>query len=113
MIGWVWGAVGGLGIVGMIALAIFGGPFASVIAKLGEATLTPIAGVVGQGLSMFVKSAFDGGVDMVATGQRILFVALMCSGTYWYAERVAWKHAHANFHLTAKHFVEARPRGHR
>lgn len=110
---WLWGAVGGLGIVGMIALAIFGGPFASVVAKLGETLLTPIAGVVGQGLSMLVKSAFDGGIDMVATGQRILFVTLMCCGTYWYAEHNTWKHAHAGYWFTAKHYAVIKPRGHR
>lgn len=109
----VWGLGGTLGVVGLIALAIFGGPFASVIAKLGEAVLTPIASAAGAIGGTLLKSEADGGRDMLATGQRILFVLTCCAVTYWGAQHYLMKWVHTHYWLGEKHYAVIKPRGHR
>lgn len=115
---WVFGGLGIVAIAALIALAIFGGPFAKVIADVAGAILTPIAGVVGQGASMLVKAEADGGIDMLATGQRILFVATCCTVAWFGAEHYMMKWVHGHYWLAQKHYAIVQPhavaaRGHR
>lgn len=102
--GWIFGGLGLVGIAAMIALAIFGGPFVGVIAKIAEAILAPIAGVVGQGMAMLMKSEVDGGIDMLATGQRILFVVTVGAVLYGVGIHNTMKWAHAHYWFAQKHY---------
>ena len=114
---WIFGGIGVVGIAALIALSIFGGPAFALIVKIADAILTPIAGVVGQGCAMLVKAEIGGGIDMVATGQRILFVITIGAMSYGYAEHNVMKWTHRNFWLTQKHYQVVVPhavaRGHR
>ncbi len=110
---WVWGFVGVGGIAGLVALAIFGGPAFRLIVDVASAILTPIASVIGQGAAMLVKAEINGGIDMIATGQRILFVLTVCAIAWWGAQHVTWKKVHHGYWLTEKHYTIAKPRGHR
>lgn len=106
---WIWGLAGMGGLIGIAVLAIFGGPAFKVIADVAGAILTPIAGVVGQGAAMLVKAELGGGIDMLATGQRILFVLTVCSASWWGAQHMTWKKVHTHYWLTQKHYAVIRP----
>jgi hypothetical protein len=110
---WVFGGVSVFTLVVCAVLAYLGLPVLTLLTKFIEAILLPMAGVVGQGLAMLVKFEGQGGIDMLATGQRILFVATVGAFSWWGAEHYLMKQLHAHYWFAQKHYQVVVPHKHR
>lgn len=104
---WLLGLAGVGGIAGVAALAIIGGPVVPAAAKLAEAIGTPIANAVGTLLGGLIQHTWTGAVDVLQTGQRILFVALCCTITWQVAVRHTWQEVRHGYTLIEKVWTSA------
>ena len=106
---WLIWATGGLGIVGMIALAIFAPPVFTLVSSVAEKLLGPIATSVGNAAGSLIAAEESGAVDIMATGKRMLVVATFGMLCWYGAAHMTWNKVHRNFWLTQKHYAIVRP----
>jgi uncharacterized membrane protein len=102
MTAWILGLTGITGIIGLAVLAIVGGPVIPLMTKIADAVFTPIAAVLGTGLAALFKFEIDGGVDILQTGQRIIFALTCCAITWSVAVHHTWTKVHAGYTLQTK-----------
>lgn len=110
---WILGITGLSSIVGLAVMAVIGVPILPTLAKFADTLLTPLLGVVGTGLASLVKLEVDGGVDIMQTGQRMLFVVTCCVISYQVAVHktavATWATVHENYTVLPKQTIALKP----
>lgn len=102
MTSWILGLTGLSGMLGLLVLAYIGGPIVPMVSKVAEAILTPIATVLGGAFQSLFQLEVDGAVNVLKTGQNILFVVTCMAMTHWYAVHTTWAEVHSGYSLLSK-----------